>query len=517
VTATYGVIDLFAGPGGLNEGFSGLSRDDRRPFCTVISAEMEASAHATLRLRAFIRAHLAQEGTLPPGYETFHKDFAASRGSATAAQLWSAHPLWAEAEAEARQLTLGSEDARAPLAAASAAAQKVYDELIVIGGPPCQAYSLVGRARNQGNKEYEAEKDLRHFLFREYIGVLRSLHPAMFVMENVKGILSSSVGGRGVFKMIMDDLRSLGGGEDGLYELIPLSPRTPLRDTPQDFIVRAENHGVPQRRHRVIIVGVRRDVAAAWRKRGGDGTEGLLQASKPATVRDVLAGFPALRSGLSREADDPLLWADVRGSVARFLADMPDAEGMATTEKRALRDLPGRMHANALLLRTSSGSITERQGAPEALIRFLTRAGFQHVAQHDTRAHIRADLARYMFAAAVGEAAGVSPKAKDFPEELAPEHANWASGKFNDRFRAQLWDAPSTTVTSHIAKDGHYFIHPDPTQCRALTVREAARLQTFPDDYLFLGNRTQQYTQVGNAVPPFLARQIAEAVLGILE
>jgi DNA (cytosine-5)-methyltransferase 1 len=126
------------------------------------------------------------------------------------------------------------------------------------------------------------------------------------------------------------------------------------------------------------------------------------------------------------------------------------------------------------------------------------------------------DLARYLFASIHAEVAGKSPKAADFPAELAPRHRNWASGKFADRFRVQTRDGPATTITSHIAKDGHYFIHPDPRQIRSLTVREAARLQTFPDNYLFKGNRTEQYVQVGNAVPPLLARRIGQAVLRIL-
>ncbi len=134
------------------------------------------------------------------------------------------------------------------------------------------------------------------------------------------------------------------------------------------------------------------------------------------------------------------------------------------------------------------------------------------VLNHETRTHMPEDLARYLFCAVYARLKAFRPRRPIFPPRLAPHHRNWASGQFDDRFRVQVADQPATTVMSHIAKDGHYFIHYDPAQCRSLTVREAARLQTFPDSYFFEGNRTQQYTQVGNAVPPFLARQIADVV-----
>jgi DNA (cytosine-5)-methyltransferase 1 len=132
------------------------------------------------------------------------------------------------------------------------------------------------------------------------------------------------------------------------------------------------------------------------------------------------------------------------------------------------------------------------------------------------------DLARYLFSACFAQAQGYSPRLDVFPPKLLPDHGNVSTGSddepipFKDRFRVQCKNDPATTVVAHIAKDGHYYIHYDPSQCRSLTVREAARLQTFPDNYFFAGNRTEQYTQVGNAVPPLLAHKLAKVVRGLL-
>ena len=138
------------------------------------------------------------------------------------------------------------------------------------------------------------------------------------------------------------------------------------------------------------------------------------------------------------------------------------------------------------------------------------------VCNHSTRSHLDTDLVRYLYAAIYAQVNGTSPKLRDFPEKLLPAHQNAneavETGKFADRFRVHLKNEPAKTITSHISKDGHYYIHYDPTQCRSYTVREAARLQTFPDNYFFTGPRTSQYIQVGNAVPPLLANQIAEIV-----
>ena len=134
---------------------------------------------------------------------------------------------------------------------------------------------------------------------------------------------------------------------------------------------------------------------------------------------------------------------------------------------------------------------------------------------HEARSHTIKDLRRYQWWAD-NATATVSPKLDGkIPKHLLPRHSNSSikgASAFADRFKVQVRGRPSGTITSHISKDGHYYIHYDPAQARSFSVREAARIQTFPDDYFFMGNRTQQYHQVGNAVPPYLAYQIGQKV-----
>jgi DNA (cytosine-5)-methyltransferase 1 len=495
------VIDLFAGPGGLAEGFSSLrATSGRRIFDVALSVEKEATAFATLRLRSFFR----QFEEVPEAYYQYlaqrisHRDLT---------EQYSVE--WKRAVEETAMLELATDRATELLDPVLDRLRATSgDRIVLIGGPPCQAYSLVGRARNRGIAGYDAAGDHRHFLYQEYIRILGRLQPIAFVMENVKGMLSSRVAGESMIERIMEDLRHAGGSSDS-YRLIPLTIDD--RGTHPGHVVRSEEFGIPQRRHRVILLGLRSDVRNA---RSAKARMPLLQAADSrSTVASVLDGMPRLRSGLSKSRDDPSRWrseavcafrtaaracANVAGLqvVARRLSS--HAEGIA-----GMGDLP-----------RSSNQVT----APvdNRLGLWLTDPRLAHLPNHESRGHMAEDLARYAFASTFAQVVGHSPKANEFPRALAPSHRNWETGKFADRFRVQLWDEPATTITSHISKDGHYFIHPDPLQCRSLTVREAARLQTFPDNYLFEGNRTQQYVQVGNAVPPLLARQIAELMANIL-
>lgn len=508
---TFKLIDLFAGPGGLGEGFASFKGG--KTFKIAVSAEMEASAHRTLTLRSLFRqVKLNGDSKELQLYYDYCND-------PNAPHPEDALPLaWKAASKEAKQLTLGLPAHNTELNKVLADEKLRGQDVVVIGGPPCQAYSIMGRAKNKGTVGYVAEDDHRHYLYKEYLRILEKTKPIAFVMENVKGILSSQVGGRQVFHDILRDLtapsEALSSTRGVRYTIHSLVVKTTFRykDDPaaidaHDFVVRAEEYGLPQARHRVILLGIREEMEY-------DGA--TLLSKKPSLfVEDAIKELPALRSRRSTN-DDPLTWHETVVRLGQALSSDAQKHGdplMAQYLEKAALSVKSRLNYGALR--------QEKKGYSDAdnpYTRWVRDPKLDVWLNHQARSHMDSDLGRYLYAAAFAKANKRSPKGHtDFAlNKLAPAHANWESGKFADRFRVQRYGAPSTTITSHIAKDGHYFIHPDSSQCRSLTVREAARLQTFPDNYFFQGNRTQQYHQVGNAVPPLLAKQIAAVCASIL-
>lgn len=506
------IVDLFSGPGGLGEGFSSFrDQSGGNPFSVEVSVEKDEAAHATLRLRSFLRKFGDE---FPDEYYEFLNNLREEP------EWWRLYPdEWRAAEKEALCMELGAEDTSQILGSRIADIRKKFgDRTVLIGGPPCQAYSVVGRSRNSSIAGYLPHKDDRNFLYQKYVDVLRQLEPAAFVMENVKGMLSHAIKGDRIFHKVMSDLRSAAGPDS--YRLLVLSPESPefnsnFYPAPKDFVVRMEEHGVPQSRHRVIIVGLRNDIAD---KLSWSCFPRLVTRSPSVTVGDIIGGMPRLRSGLSPK-DNIVAWGEAVADAIELLTEQLEsipAEHRSAFEK-ALSECADALEAEHELGRMADGGVAMPDSCPEWLARWIVDPKLVRLANNETRSHMHGDLSRYIFVSCFGQATGRSPKASEFPAALTPNHRNWRSGKFADRFKVQVSGKPASTITSHISKDGHYFIHHDPSQFRSLTVREVARLQTFPDNYFFKGSRTQQYVQVGNAVPPFLALQIAESLWTILE
>lgn len=502
----YRVVDLFAGPGGLGEGFGSLRQQGDKnsyTFKTVISIEKDQNAHRTLQLRHFYREFTPD--TVPEDYYRY------LQGTITLEELYRLYPEQASsAQRTAWLCTLGEEPPEKVKERISEAlnADKKW---VLVGGPPCQAYSRAGRSRMKGNPDFE--EDPRHFLYKEYLKILADHKPPVFVMENVKGLLSSTIKGELVIHEILRDLSkpaSAFGDENSHleYKLYSLSSkgRMSLDTDPSAFVVKAEEYGIPQARHRIFIVGVRSDIDIAPQ---------ILEKTKTCTVRDVIGDLPKIRSGISKITDTNDLWVQTLTKIqhqAWFIHGKENGLGaFSALAENVLSSF--KQHE----LKKSS----DRYSVPKTLKEWFKDDHLDILLSHESRSHMQSDLQRYFFAAMYAQINGITPKLRNFPEELLPEHKNVQQGRtkyvFADRFRVQLPDVPATTITSHISKDGHYYIHYDPEQCRSLTVREAARLQTFPDNYKFEGNRTAQYHQVGNAVPPLLANRIAHIVFQVLE
>jgi DNA (cytosine-5)-methyltransferase 1 len=245
-----------------------------------------------------------------------------------------------------------------------------------------------------------------------------------------------------------------------------------------------------------------------------------LRTNKAPSVRETISNLPPIRSSISRGNDSLSNWLkEISGLTSLNLASELNGAPYAKAVLSGIRlQLKG---AGERPVDRSSQKYPGRTVSRHRVLSDLYDPRLNILTGHESRGHMASDLRRYMYAAVFAEATGSSPKLADFPRSLLPAHQNVELGRtgkmFSDRFRVQLPDEVSTTITSHISKDGHYFIHYDPVQCRSLSVREAARLQTFPDNYKFEGPRTSQYHQVGNAVPPYLARQIAEVVAEVLD
>jgi len=295
---------------------------------------------------------------------------------------------------------------------------------IIIGGPPCQAYSLLGRHQK------EIENDPRNKLYIQYGRFLKEFKPKAFVFENVPGLLSANKGEH--FKNLKTYFKKIG------YEV--------YHDT-----LDASDYGVLQARKRVIIVG--------WLTKNDFGFPSIGKKPKKYKVYDALKDLQTLKPGGALQ-------------ISKYTAPKNDY-----------------------------------------LQKFGLRNGVDFVTQHISRRHNKRDLKIYEFAIEKWDSENVRIKYPDLPKELKT-HKNLTS--FLDRFKVVNGEGVSHTIVAHIAKDGHYYIHPDIKQCRSISVREAARLQSFPDDFYFEGSRSAAFKQIGNAVPPLMAFAIAKQIKELL-
>lgn len=566
------VIDVFAGPGGLGEGFAACKKDS--PFEIVMSVEAEENAHKTLTHRAFYR-RLSQpgkseflsyiralgkeerEGQLDALKEKFFKKWceACVETLGEPTSLGNSK-IWKKLE-KGQALTAGDKkdtDAQVRISRriedirSKCAEEKT--PLIVIGGPPCQSYSNAGRSRVRAIEGYKPDEDQRFFLYREYSRVLAEAKPDAFIMENVEGILSAKLAnGTKIIKQVLKTLKqpslvlSRGKKTQERYYLYSLSTQPddwdgnePIYNDPKAFVMSADEYGVPQTRKRVIILGIR---APSERL---DCVVPKNQSSAP-TVQDVIDTLPAIRSTISNKKKDPkdkrkkrvtkdsqkswdAEWLEIKKNILAQLNDAEVKDSLKKINAEAMLN-PG----NSKFYSSNESGFSEqferkaesKQEYDELRKWILGPNSKVRFSNHKAKAHQYDDRLIYMFVAAFTKVYGKSPKATqtsdsgelEFPKFLAPNHKNWESGNYSDRFRCLSPDFPGKTITSHLKKDGHAYIHYDPRQNRCITPREAARIQTFPDDYFFEGETGAQYQQVGNAVPPYLAKKIALIVNGL--
>lgn len=382
------VVDVFAGPGGLGEGFTALGQSEgAQRFKILLSIEKDAFAHRTLLFRTFMRQFPI--GRAPQGY------YAVLKGELTCEALFA---KFAAEAARAREEAWRAELGTSPWTEVSERLRQALgrtENWVLIGGPPCQPYSQMGRSRLKAVTNYTFEKDRRHGLYRAYLYIIAEHWPAVFVMENVRGLLSSTVRDQRMFERILGDLEDPAGAvsETGRaprrrahrYQMWSLVTRGMFGDgRPQDFVVRAETLGVPQARHRVIILGIRDDL--------GKVLPDLLAKNRPVPARDVLAGMPPLRSSLSGTEDHPDAWVACLKEALnrRWLAGARRVAGEEVY--RLLVQTLGSIEEPSF---GRGGEFVRCEPSVQYLPEWFLDPNLEGVCNHQTRAHIWTGLHRF--------------------------------------------------------------------------------------------------------------------------
>lgn len=391
----YTFIDLFAGCGGLSEGFY------RQGFKALAHVEINHFACETLRKRMSYY-----------GYQHIDK--------------------------EVIEYDITADDILDKIK--EAIGKRTVD--IIIGGPPCQAYSSAGRVRDKEGME----KDARNYLFESYVKVLECIKPKIFVFENVTGILTATACGKKIFPQV----------------IAALSNEYNIVDDPDVILFNTANYGVPQIRKRVIIMGVRKDIDSV-------------------NAMD-------LYNGVVKTHYDPEMKKEERGKLKKFV-DVHEAIG----------DLP------AVYPGEDASTKAFNYPCDNEFLQRIGHKGIYPLYDHICRNNNEVDRERFRVMIKNHWGFGELRKARP---DLEHEHARL----FDNSYVVQWWNLPSKTILAHIHKDGFQFIHPDLKQARTFTVREAARIQSFPDDFEFVGSRGEKYKQIGNAVPCLFAEALAKSI-----
>jgi len=491
-------IDLFCGAGGLGEGFT------QAEFSSALHVDSDEWAIDTVRMRE-IYHQLKAKGKL----ESYYNTIKGSNGPLSSV-LFNENKTINMRRINSKAIRLNiNEGSVIDLITTIHNSRDENTPLVIIGGPPCQAYSLAKRSRmrkpieglhgEELNKALDENNervdkylsDERHDLYSHYLKIIHETQPDAFVYENVPGILTAQTklgknSKTNIIDLFNNDLNLKAGG----YDLISMEkPERALLFPSEtnrafkEFLVDASNYDIPQKRKRFILIGIRSSLKnnnkALNFQKIFESTVSQFRSNEKITVKDAIWDLPRVKCGKGNNY---------------FWNKKYEKSGSVYSDQLACQSMGG-------------------------------------ILNHFARNHMKEDLERYRYFAEYALKNYKNATLFDLTRErndLLPNHrsaTNLIDGKgkknrnakYVDRFKVQLKNEPATTITAHIAKDGHAFIHPLPGQNRSLTVREAARLQSFPDDYAFCGPRTEQFKQVGNAVPVLLAKIIATGIKKVLE